>query len=132
MQIDQLRITLEYFLAFFLSLKHHFSAILNQGYFYCISFSKFVNPNFYSKNRLWIGWNWYNQGHSQPTILSWQDFFFPQSNFYHFFLFPQTFLIFFFHFSPPGGRLAHPGRPWLSLWLQSQNHITINDLLLFS
>ena len=45
-----------------------------------------------------------------------QEFHFP-----HFFLkfqstfliFPQTLLIFLPHFGPPGGRVAHPGRPWL-------------------
>ena len=55
------------------------------------------------------------------TVPGGQGFHFP-----HFFLkirsifliFPQTLLIFFLIFGPPGGRLAHPGRPWLRHWLR--------------
>ena len=43
-----------------------------------------------------------------------------------FLIFPQIFVIFTYfsskfshflpHFGPPGGRVAHPGRPWLRYW----------------
>ena len=50
------------------------------------------------------------------TVPGGQEFHFP-----HFFLksrlsfliFPQTFTHFLPHFGPPGGQVAHPGRPWL-------------------
>ena len=56
------------------------------------------------------------------TVPGGQEFHFP-----HFFLksrlsfliFPQTFTHFFPQFSPPGGRLAHPERPWLHHWTDS-------------
>ena len=53
------------------------------------------------------------------TVPGGQEFHFP-----HFFLksrlsfliFPQTFTHFLPHFGPSGGRVAHPGRPWLRHW----------------
>ena len=48
------------------------------------------------------------------TVLGGQEFHFPHfsSNPDQFF-FPSNFAHFLPHFGPPGGRLAHPGRPWL-------------------
>ena len=48
-----------------------------------------------------------------------QKFHFPHfsSTFHHCFLFFLKLSTFFCpHFGPPGGRVAHPGRPWLRHW----------------
>ena len=50
------------------------------------------------------------------TVPDGQDFHFPHfsSNFDQIFLFFRSnFAYFLPHFGPPGGRFAHPGRPWL-------------------
>ena len=50
------------------------------------------------------------------TVPDGQDFHFPHfsSNFDQIFLFSRSnFAYFLPHFGPPGGRFAHPGRPWL-------------------
>ena len=68
-----------------------------------------------------------NQGRSQTLNLGW-------AREEHFLIFPHYSVIFFHfssicpHFLPqfdaPGGRLAHPGRPWLRHWNQHQDSVT--------
>ena len=50
---------------------------------------------------------------SQSRVGKSSTFLIFSSNFDQFFLKPYYFLP---HFGPPGGRLAHPGRPWLLHW----------------
>ena len=56
------------------------------------------------------------QGRSQPHSPGWArvplSSFFPQISI-NFFYFSSNFPCFLPHFGPPGGRVAHPGRPWL-------------------
>ena len=59
-----------------------------------------------------------NQGRSQPHSPGWArvllSSFFPQI----LINFSSNFSYFLPNFGPPGGRLAHPGRPWLRHWLK--------------
>ena len=62
----------------------------------------------------------YTQGRSQPHSPGWAIV--PLSSFFSqiliiFFLFSSNFAYFLPHFGLPGGRVAHPGRPWLRHWL---------------
>ena len=64
------------------------------------------------------------QGRSKPHSPRWArvplSSFFPQIsiNFSYFILIFSSNLIHFLpHFGPPGGRVAHPGRPWLRHWV---------------
>ena len=64
-----------------------------------------------------------SQGRSQPHSPGWARV--PLSSFFLkfwsiFLIFRQTLLIFFPHFGSPGGRVAHPGRPWLRHWKQQR------------
>ena len=56
------------------------------------------------------------QGRSQPHSPGWArvplSSFFPQISI-NFSYFSSNFIYFLPHFGPPGGQLAHPGRPWL-------------------
>ena len=56
------------------------------------------------------------QGRSQPHSPGWArvplSSFFPQISIN----FSSNFTYFLPHFGPPGGRVAHPGRPWLRHW----------------
>ena len=57
-----------------------------------------------------------NRAVANLTVLGGQEFHFP-----HFFPqisinFSSNFTYFLPHFGPPGGRVAHPGRPWLRHW----------------
>ena len=56
------------------------------------------------------------QGRSQPHSPGWArvplSSFFPQISI-NFSYFSSNFTYFLPHFGPPGGRVAHPGRPWL-------------------
>ena len=59
------------------------------------------------------------QGCSQPHRVGWARF--PLSSFFpqiliSFSYFSSNFTYFLPHFCPPGGRVAHPGRPWLRHW----------------
>ena len=64
-----------------------------------------------------------NRAVASLTVPGGQEFYFP-----HFFLksrlsfliFPQTFTHFLPHFGPPGGRVAHPERPWLRHWVSRE------------
>ena len=57
-----------------------------------------------------------SQGRSQAHSPGWARIplssFFPQISI-SFFYFSSNFTYFLPHFGPPGGRVAHPGRPWL-------------------
>ena len=62
------------------------------------------------------------QGRSQPHSPGWDagarvplSSFFPQISI-NFSYFSSNFSYFLPHFGPPGGRLAHPERPWLRHW----------------
>ena len=62
------------------------------------------------------------QGCSQPHSPGWArvhctTFLFFSSKFDEFSYFSSNFTYFLPHFGPPGGRLAHPGRPWLRHWM---------------
>ena len=64
-------------------------------------------------------WSW-QQDRGQPHCPGWARV--PLSQFFlksrlSFLIFPQTFTHFLPHFGPPGGRVAHPGRPWPRHWL---------------
>ena len=82
------------------------------------------------------------QGRSQPHSSGWArvpiSSFFSQIsiNFSYFILIFSSNLIYFLpHFGPPGGRLAHPGRPWLRHWWNwfclgvKSSHFTLYFLL---
>ena len=62
----------------------------------------------------------YGQGRSQPQSPGWArvplSSFFPEISI-NFSYFSSNFTFFLPHFGPPGGRVAHPGRPWLRHWL---------------
>ena len=81
----------------------------------------------------------YYQGRSQPHSPGWATV--PLSSFFPQILinFSSNFTYFLRHFGPPGGRVAHPGRPWLrhcllsrlSMYKHSANlflHISSNKL----
>ena len=59
----------------------------------------------------------FHQGRSQPNSPGWArvplSSFFPQISIN----FSSNFTYFLPHFGPPGGQVAHPGRPWLRHWL---------------
>ena len=73
----------------------------------------------------WSTLYWYGQGRSQPHSPGWARV--PLFSFFLkfwsiFLIFPQTLLFFFPHFGSPGGRVAHPGRPWLLYWVRTPLH----------
>ena len=64
------------------------------------------------------------------TVPGGQGFHFPHfpSNSINFSYFSSSFTYFLPHFGPPGGRLAHPGRPWLRhCMLRIKTKILFND-----
>ena len=71
------------------------------------------------------GW----QGRSQPHSPGWArvplSSFFPQI-LINFSYFSSNFLHFLPHFDTPGGRLAHPGRPWLRHWWLNSEKVHAN------
>ena len=86
--------------------------------------------NSYGQNRWGGGWKEHRdihpvQGRSQPHSPGWARV--PLSSFFlksrlSFLIFPQTFTHCLPHFGTPGGRVAHPGRPWLRHWSCSQSN----------
>ena len=72
--------------------------------------------------RWWALQGWC-QGRSQPHLPGWARV--PLSSFYpqiliNFSYFSSNLTYFLPHFGPPGGRVAHPGRPWLRHWVMFQ------------
>ena len=76
-----------------------------------------------------------SQGHtcSQPHSPGWArgplSSFFPRMSI-NFSYFSSNFTYFFPHFGPLGGRVAHPGRPWLRHWAKQQGYRSIGMMLL--
>ena len=55
------------------------------------------------------------------TVPGGQEFHLP--HLLSFLIFPQTFTHFLPHLDPPGGRVTHPGRPWLRHCIGRPSHI---------
>ena len=71
----------------------------------------------------------FSQGCSQPHSPGWArvplSSFFPQISIN----FSSNCTYFLPHFGSPGGRLAHPGRPWLRHWFKTNLKKTLHSLL---
>ena len=91
-----------------------YHALLFSNTFFCKAiFFKFISLIYLLFSLISIA---VKQGPSQPHSPGWARV--PLSSFYLkfqfiFLVFPQTFTYFLPHFGPPGGRVPHPGRPWL-------------------
>ena len=74
------------------------------------------------------------QGRSQPHSPGWArvplSSFFPQI-LINFSYFSSNFTYFLPHFGPPGGWVAHPGRPWLRHWTHEPFDIIVQTEMCF-
>ena len=82
----------------------------------CCTYTLYANP-------YCPGMRSHRQGRSQPHSPGWArvplSSFFPQI-WINFSYSSSNFTYFLPHFGPPGGQVAHPGRPWLRHWSQDR------------